>query len=191
MFESWADVGISGHANVLRLLYNDAARALVVEVSEHLESLGGIAVKRLFSRLVVESWYRPIPAENSFVTQTDGTSCAAAGFLVFNELQFRPADGDMGVGAADWFALRRFDLRSGVSDLAVDARDLRVPAPYRSGWVSEILAAWPNGDGAVCKVGLERHPDADGKVMVDYFVYDVSFKDGLVREIATLPLIHL
>jgi hypothetical protein len=51
--------------------------------------------------------------------------------------------------------------------------------------VSQILSVSPDGSGAVCVVGLTA-----GGAMT-YFVYEVSFAEGLGRMIAELPQVFL
>jgi hypothetical protein len=191
MSNPWANIGMPEQVRILRLMYNATAQGLVAEVLTHIEPGKGLAVKRLYYRSVDASRYRPVPSASTLVTHEDGASCAAAAFVIYNELRFRTAESDVDSGAADWLALRRFDLVTGVSDSSVDAECLCVPAPYVAGWISQIMSAWPDGDGAVCTVGLERPPDINQKVVVDYYVYDVSFKEGLRRQITPLPHIHL
>jgi hypothetical protein len=71
------------------------------------------------------------------------------------------------------------------TDRVLDEESLHVPPPYTSGWVSQILSVSADGSGAVCVVGL-----TPGSQMT-YFVYELSFNDGLGRKVAELPQVFL
>jgi hypothetical protein len=87
--------------------------------------------------------------------------------------------------SADWLGIRRFNLETKEDKLILDIESLRPPPPYTSGWVSDILSVSGDGSLAVCVVGL-----TPGSVM-KYFVYELSFADGLQRLVAELPDVFL
>jgi hypothetical protein len=156
----------------------------------HRELPAGPPVNRLYFRAAAGGSYQALPVQGDSESQEDAASCEAAPFLIYSEMRVRPPDPSSSGFAADWIGLRRFDFVRGVSETVLHKQSLCPPSPYVSGWVSSIISAWPDGLGAVCKLGFER-PVANGGSLVDYYIYDVAFGDGLGRQVAALPLIFL
>lgn len=184
----WADAGIPGQTRIVKLLYSRAAEVLVVVVDKELES--GLFGKRLYVRAVTETSYHPIPVQDALEIQESAACCDLTPFVIYNELRFRPPKAGFSEGAADWVGVCKFNLSTGARETILDRQSLRAPRPYISASVSNILAAWPDGLGAVCTLALKRAERKD-KLVVEYFVFDVSFEKGLVRQIASLPRVFL
>jgi hypothetical protein len=180
-----------------RLLYNRPSDTLVVIVARALDE--GLTVQRLYHRHVAESSYQPVGVRDQLECQKDAHCCDDTPLLIFNEMRFReprprpaylqeilkgkPAP-PQGWGA-DWIGVRRFNLATEEDKRIVDKETLNPPAPYTSGWVSQIMSVFADGSGVVCKVGLSW----GGRM--DYFVYELSFTEGLKRKIAELPRVFL
>jgi hypothetical protein len=179
----WGASGIPDGNRFLRLLYNRVADVLIVVAQTE---LGTVPVKRLYFRPVTEPSYHPVPVQDSLEIQEDPASSETAAYLIYNEMRLRPPQPGFSEVGADWVSVRRFSFETMVSEIVLDRPGLRPPPPYLSGWVSGILAVWPDGTGAVCSVGFKKTA-GNGGFVVDYFVYDVSFKDGLRRQITALP----
>ena len=69
---------------------------------------------------------------------------------------------------AAWLGIRRFNLKTGEDTRILDRESFRIPPPYTSGWVSQILSVSADGSGVIGVVGLLR-----GSTMT-YFVYELS-----------------
>jgi hypothetical protein len=188
IYEPWADLGVPGQGRIHRLLYNRPSDTLTVVVQKQLK--GGLPVKRLYFRAVTEASYHPIAVQDRLESQEDAACCEAAPFLIYNVIQFRPPERGSSAFAADYAGVRRFNLATSLSEMVLDNQSLRPSPPYVSGWVSSIIALWPDGGGAVCTVDLQR-PEGNDRLVTDTFVYEVSFKDGLRRQVAALPRIFL
>jgi hypothetical protein len=177
-----------GHVH--RLLYNRPSDTLIAitvgsEPPTH----------RLYYRRLPDTTYSPISVRHESESQQDAHCCDGTPFLIFNELRFREprptpdylkivlkgkALPPEGLGA-DWVGIRRFNLETGDDIRVLDEESLHLPPPYTSGWVSQILSVSADASGAVCAVGLT--PGS----MMKYFVYEVSFTNGLGRKVAELP----
>jgi hypothetical protein len=184
----WAETGIPGRACVDRLLYNRTCESLVVVIRKQLNTR--LNVNRLYFRGVADTSYDAVPVQHSCESQEDAACCEAAPFLIYNEMRLSPPAPRSSGCAADWKGIRRFNLTTGLSQLVLDKESLRPPRPYTAGWVSSIIAPWPDGSGAVCRVGLEKC-ESSNRVVMDYFVFEISFQDGLLRQIAALPRVFL
>jgi hypothetical protein len=179
---------------VERLLYNRPSDTLVV-----LMARTAPPAHRLYFRRLPGKAYSSVGVGHELESQEDAHSCDSAPLLIFNEMRFRePVPPPAHVKAvlrgkqpppvewaADWLGIRRFNLETGEDLRVLDEGSLRVPPPYTSGWVSQILSVSADGSGAVCVVGLT--PGGE----VTYFVYELSFSDGLGRQIAELPQVFL
>jgi hypothetical protein len=181
------------------LLYNRSTDTLVAVMANGFEP--GPPVHRLYTRRLPGVKYRPIGVRHEWESQQDAHSCERTPFLIYNEFRFREREprtvpaylGPMlkmydlppeGWGA-DWLGIRVYNLETGEDVRVLDGGQLNPPPPYTSGWVSDILSVSADGSGAVCKVGLM--PGGG----VDYFVFEVSLKYGLMRMIAKLPEVFL
>lgn len=183
------------------LLYNRRANTLVAVMHRRPEP--GPPVERLYYRRLPGESYQPVDVRHEFESQETAHCCDGSPYLVFNVMRFREPE-PRGVPAhlaavlsekdlprrpgrwfADWVGIRRFDLETGVDAQVLVQETLRPPAPYTSGWVSEILSVRADGSGAVCKVGFT--PGGG----VDYYVVEVSFGSGATRVIARLPELFL
>jgi hypothetical protein len=184
----FGDVGLPGDVRFVNLLYNRRSETLVAVISRELRP--GFSINRLFLRPVGESAYVPISVDDSTDTHEDASCCEDAPFLIFNVLRVRPFGWDHSVPAAGWIGVCRFNLETKVNEMVLDKSNLRPSPPYASGWVSHIISVRPDGSGAVCSVGLKRR-ESDERQVMDYFVYEVSFIHGLVRQIARLPAVFL
>ena len=186
--EPWIDAGIPGQCRVERLLYNRPSNTLVAVVNTLVEG-SKLSVFRHYVRAATATHYSPVNARHDCESQMSAACCEAAPFMIYNEWRFR-AHEETSTHAADWECVAQVDLATGIGETVLDAYSLRPPPPYNSGWISDILAAWPDGSGAVCKIALAI-VEGNAKLAIGYFVYDVSFKDGLVRQITSLPHIFL
>lgn len=187
--EPWKEAGITGRTRIERLLYNRSSEKLIAVVLEELEEVPVLA--RLYYRCVGESTYRPVPTQNILDSYADAVSCDDSGFVVYNVMRYRPPTPGVREFGADWIGVSRFNLLTGYSEIVVDASKIRPALPYASGWVSSILSAHADGSGAICSVGLEKSGEDGAIVDLEYFVFEVSFTRGLVREIAALPNVFL
>jgi hypothetical protein len=139
--------------------------------------------------------YHPVAVRHESESQESAHCCEDAPYLIFNEMRWKehPAlrarvwTDDVSIPtkgwSADWFGIRRFNLATG-EDTVVLTQDILRPSPPQlvtPPWVSDILSVRPDGSGGVCTVGLPTGAH------MDYNVYDVSFTEGLVRMVATLP----
>ncbi len=86
---------------------------------------------------------------------------------------------------ANWLVVRRFNLETGEDTCVLDVESLHLPTPYTRGWVSQLLSVSPDASAAVCVVGL------CGRSQIRYYVYELSFAEGLQRRIAELPHVFL
>ncbi len=179
------------------LLYNRPADTLVAVIARG--SPPGPPLHRIYARRLPAAAYRPIGVRHELESQQDARCCERAPLLIFNEFRFRepspipaylkatlrgrelPHDS----WGADWLGVRRLDLETGAEARVLDEGSLHPPAPYTSGWVSEILSVTADGSGAVCTVGL-----TPGGGM-DYYVFEVALPGGLRRMVAKLPDVFL
>lgn len=176
--------GLPADSSINRLLYNFPSNTLIAEAAEPLQ--GRFTVGRLYYRRLPSAEYLPVSVEDCLDTQWDAISCASAPAIIYNQLRYRHADGAAEHIGADWSSVRRFDLLAGQISVVVSPESLRLPENYIRGWVSHILMPWPDGKGAACTLALERETGA-GCSVVDYRVYDLSFEQGLLQELAILP----
>jgi hypothetical protein len=179
---------------VERLLYNRLSDTLVAMMAR-----SEPPTHRLYYRRLPDTAYRPIGVRHELESQQDAHCCDGTPFLIFNEMRFReprPTPGYLKVvlkgkdppperWGADWLGVRRFNLETNEDTRVLDEQSLQVPLPHTLGWVSRILNVSADGSGAVCVVGL-----TPGSRMT-YFVYELSFTDGLGRKIAELPQVFL
>ncbi len=135
-----------GHVH--QLLYNRPSETLVaVMVRSEPPS------HRLYYRRLPSTAYSSVGVKHEFESQQDAHCCEQTPFLIFNEMRFRephPTPAylktvlkDKGLPpepwGADWLGIRRFNLETGEDTRVVDKESLRVPPPYTSGWVSQLL----------------------------------------------------
>jgi hypothetical protein len=132
-------------------------------------------------------------------SQQDAHCCEKTPYLIFNEMRIReprPRPGYLDVvlkgkgpppepWEADWCGIRRVNLETGEDLRVLDEDGLRPPPPHTSGWVNQIVDVSADGSGAICVVGL-----SPGGQM-SYFVYELSFRDGLGRLVADLPQVFM
>ncbi len=176
------------------LLYNRPANTLIARMV-HSEP----PRHRLYYRRLPELAYRPVTVRDEWESQKDAHSCELMPYLIFNEMRLQepePTPAYLKIvlkgkalppepWRATWLGIRRFNLEKGEDTRILDRESFRVPPPYTSGWVSQILSVSADGSGVIGVVGLLR-----GSKMT-YFVYELSFAEGLGRKIAELPQVFL
>jgi hypothetical protein len=175
------------------LLYSHPANALVAVLTQT-----SPPAHRLYYRRLPETAYHPVEVQDEFESQQDPHCCDRVPCLVFNEMRFRPPQPRSGyLGTvlngnrptesweADWVGIRRVNLETGEDVRILDEESLHPHPPHTSGWVSQILDVSPDGSEVVCVVGLSLGSE------MSYFVYELSFRDGLRRLVAELPHVFL
>ena len=175
------------------LLYSRPANVLVAVMAR-----SDPPAHRLYYRRLPGTAYHPIDVRDELESQQDAHCCERTPYLIFNEMRFREPRARPGYldvvlkgkvppepWGADWVGIRRVNLETGEDVRVLDEESLRPPPPHTSGWVSQILGVSADGSGAVCVVGL-----TPGSQM-SYFVYELSFRDGLGRLVAELPHVFL
>lgn len=179
------DAGIAQPRRIQRLLYNRASDTLVLVVRKKLDT--GLQLDRLYLRAVMDASYHPVPIQDSLETHQEPVCAESAPFLIYNAIRFGATQGSPSVFPGNWVGVRRLNLITGHNEVVLSSENLQPPPGYASGWVSGVISAWADGNGAVCTVGLKR-PNGE---RVSYSVYDVSFEHGLQRQLAALPLVFL
>jgi hypothetical protein len=175
------------------LLYNRSSQTLIADMLSD-ES----PVHRLYYRKLPGTAYLSIAVQDEGDSQSDAQSCESSPYIIFNVMRYtrlpqppppapwtikekEPSDPGWG---GNWIGIHRFNLVTGEDARVFDELRLRLPQPFTSGWISGILSASNDGSGAVVVMGLSTG-------IMRYFVYELSFIDGLGRQIAELPYTFL
>ena len=69
----------------------------------------------------------------------------------------------------DWDALHRFTLDTRQSEIVARPGDLAVQAPYRTGWLAELLSVAPDGGTLFCRAGFQTE-----RGTVEYYLSEYS-----------------
>jgi len=85
-------------------------------------------------------------------------TASAAPVLLVNVREFS-ADSP----GASWRGVARMDIRTGKVARVFCEKDLKIPRPYSSGWVRELLESWADGRGVVCIMSFVRTASAAEK----------------------------
>jgi hypothetical protein len=166
-----------------RLLYNRPSHSLVAVMDVRLKK--GQPAQRLYYRRLPAEAYRPVGVRHELESQQDAHCCEAAPYLVYNAIRFESQRDREGGFEANWVGIRRFNLETGLDEQVLDERTLCLGTPESSGWMSRIMGVSSDGSGAVCTVGLTTCGEGG------YFVYEVSFAEGLKRMVTKLPRVFL
>lgn len=139
-----ATIGISKNYSFQRLLYNPSAEVLLAEVAAGQRH-------RIFKRHKDARSYEMVDKPRVAVSCCSLVSCSSAPLAYFSVFKMVGTGRSRG---ANWIGIKRLECVSGRTSTVVKRGQLKLPKPYESGWVAEIVNGWPDGTGLDCVVAM-------------------------------------
>ena len=81
----------------------------------------------------------------------------------------------------DWHALHRYALDTADCEIVAQPGELKVPAPYNTAWLVEVLSVGHDAATLFCRVGMKVE-----RARIDYYLAEFSVSERWLRPITRL-----
>jgi hypothetical protein len=145
----WEEMGIPKGYGFAQLLFNPPTEILIAELCHgHAREF---LPNRLFWRRKNEEGYKPLGEAKTNCSQESAVTAASKPVLFFNSLEIIQENSGR---SGNWDALYTVDLETMTIASAASRRDLRLPAPYTDGWITDLLHSSDDGETLYLAIGM-------------------------------------